>query len=80
LVCCQGNHEHEHGAKIAELCRKYGITEVMFHRWKRNFGGLQVSEAGRLKALEEENRRLKQHVAEQALDNRVLKELLGKKW
>lgn len=72
--------EHEHGAKIADLCRKHGITEVTFHRWKRKFGGLRVSEARRLKALEEENRRLKQLVAEQALDNRVLKELLGKKW
>ncbi len=72
--------EHEHGAKSADLCRKHGITEVTFHRGKRKFGGLQVSEARRLKALEEEHRRLKQLVAEQALDNRVLKELLGKKW
>lgn len=71
---------HERGAKIAELCRTHGITETTFHRWKRKYGGLQVSEARRLKALEEENRRLKQLVAEQALDNRVLKELLGKGW
>lgn len=72
--------EHERGAKIADLCRKHGITETTFHRWKKKFGGLQVSDARRLRALEEENRRLKQLVAEQALDNRVLKELLGKKW
>lgn len=71
---------HEQGAKISELCRKHGITETTFHRWKRKFGGLQVSDARRLRALEEENRHLKQLVAEQALDNRVLKELLGKKW
>ena len=72
--------EHERGAKIADLCRKHGITETTCHRWKKKFGGLQVSDARRLKALEDENRRLKQLVAEQALDNRVLKELLGKKW
>jgi putative transposase len=72
--------EHERGAKIADLCRKFGVTETTFHRWKRKYGGLQVSEARRLKALEEENRRLKQLVADQALDNRLLKELLGKKW
>ena len=72
--------EHEKGAKIADLVRKHGITETTFHRWKRKFGGLQLSEARRLKALEDENRRLKQLVADQALDNRLLKELLGKKW
>ena len=72
--------EQERGTKVADLCRHHGITEQTFYRWKRKFGGLQVSEAQRLKALEEENRRLKQLVAEQALDNRVLKELLGKKW
>jgi putative transposase len=72
--------EHEKGAKPAELCRKHGISEQTLYRWKRKYGGLEVSEARRLKALEEENRRLKQLVAEQALDNRVLKELLGKKW
>ena len=65
---------------MPELCRKHGITEPTFYRWKRKYGGLEVSETKRLKALEEENRRLKQLVAEQALDNRVLQELLGKKW
>jgi putative transposase len=72
--------EHEKGAKVPDLCRKHGITEPTFYRWKRKYGGMDVSETKRLKALEEENRRLKQLVAEQALDNRVLKELLGKKW
>jgi len=72
--------EHERGAKVADLCRKHGVTEPTFYRWKRKYGGLEVSETKRLKALEEENRRLKQLVAEQALDNRVLKELLGKPW
>ncbi len=72
--------EQERGAKVPDLCRKHGITEPTFYRWKRKYGGLEVSETRRLKALEEENRRLKQLVAEQALDNRVLKELLGKPW
>lgn len=72
--------EQERGAKVADLCRTHGITEQTFYRWTRKYGGLQVSETTRLKALEEENRRLKQLVAEQALDNRVLKELLGKPW
>ncbi|GJG88104.1 transposase [Gemmatimonadetes bacterium T265] len=72
--------EHERGAKVPDLCRKHGITEPTFYRGKRKYGGLEVSETKRLKVLEEENRRLKQLVAEQALDNRVLKELLGKPW
>ena len=72
--------EHEAGAKITELCRRHGITETTFHRWKRKFGGLQLSEAKRLKALEEENRQLKRLVADQALNLSVAKDLLGKKW
>ena len=72
--------EHEKGAKVADLCRKHGVTEPTFYRWKRKYGGMDVTETRRLKALEEENRRLKQLVAEQALDNRVLQALLGKKW
>ena len=72
--------EHEKGTKVPDLCRKHGITEPTFYRWKRKYGGMDVSETRRLKALEEENRRLKQLVAEQALDNRVLQALLGKKW
>jgi putative transposase len=72
--------EHEKGAKIAELCRRHGITETTFYRWKRKYGGLQVNEAKRLRALEEENRRLKRLVADQALNLQVVKDLLGKKW
>lgn len=72
--------ENERGAKVPELCCKHGITEPTFYRWRRKFGGLQVSEAARPRQLEEENRRLKQLVAEQALDNRVLHGVLGKKW
>jgi putative transposase len=66
------------GAKIGELCRKYGMSEATYYNWKSKYAGLTVSELKRLKALEEENRRLKQIVAEQALDNRALKELLSK--
>lgn len=73
-------HEHEAGAKIAELCRRHGITDTTFHRWKRKYGGLQVNEARRLKALEDENRQLKRIVADQALNLQVVKDLLGKQW
>jgi putative transposase len=70
--------EHEAGAAPGPLCRKHGISEQTFFRWKQKYGGLEVSEARRLKALEEENSRLKRLVAEQALDNHLLKELLRK--
>jgi putative transposase len=70
--------EAEAGAKAADLCRRHGISEPTFYHWKAKYSGLTVSELRRLKALEEENRRLKQMVADQALDNRVLKELLAK--
>ncbi len=70
--------EAEAGAKIGDLCRKYGMSEPTYYNWKTKYGGLTVSELKRLKALEEENRRLKQIVADQALDNRALKELLSK--
>jgi len=73
-------HEHEKGAKVAELCRRHGITETMFYRWKKKYGGLQVSEAKGLKSLEEENRQLKRLVADQALNLQVVKDVLGKKW
>lgn len=72
--------EHEAGLKIAELCRKHGISEQTFHRWKAKFGGMEVSEAKRLKSLEDENRRLKQMVADQALEIQAIKAVLGKKW
>lgn len=70
--------EAEAGAKVADLCRKYGMSDASFYNWKAKYAGLTVSELKRLKALEDENRRLKQIVADQALDNRVLKELLSK--
>ena len=70
--------EHEAGAGTAALCRQHGIREQTFCRWKQKYGGLERGEAARLKALEEENARLKRLVAEQALDNLVLKDLLRK--
>ena len=70
--------EAEAGAKVSDICRKYGMSDATYYNWKAKYSGLTVSELKRLKALEEENRRLKQIVAEQALDNRALKELLSK--
>ena len=70
--------EGEAGAKVMELCRKYGMSDATYYNWKRKYAGLTVSDLKRLKALETENRRLKQIVAEQALDNLTLKELLSK--
>lgn len=72
--------EAERAGTVGEVCRRHGISEATYYRWKAKYGGMQVSEARRLKQLEEENRRLKKLVAEQALDNQVLKELLGKGW
>jgi putative transposase len=72
--------EHELGAKTADLCRKHGISEATFYNWKSKYGGMDVSEARRLKALEDENRKLKKLLAESMLDNAALKDLLSKKW
>ncbi len=72
--------EHEAGMPTGELCRRLGISTETLYNWKRKYGGLSVSEARRLKALEEENRQLKRIVADQALDNRVLKDVLSKNW
>ena len=72
--------EAEAGAKPLDLCRRHGISEQTFYRWKAKYGGLEVNEARRLRRLEDENSRLKQLVAELTLDNRALKELLGKKF
>jgi putative transposase len=72
--------EQEAGAKAADLCRKHGISEATFYNWKAKFGGMEVSEAKRLKALEEENAKLKKLLAEQMLDVAALRELLAKKW
>jgi putative transposase len=68
------------GVKIAELCRQHGIAEGTYYRWKSRYGGMEVSEARRLKALEDENRRLKQLLAEKELDISVLKAALSKKY
>jgi putative transposase len=68
----------EAGARVADLCRKYGISDATYYNWKAKYVGLTVSELKRLKGLEEENRRLKQIVADQALDISALKELLSK--
>jgi putative transposase len=70
--------EHEAGAKAPELCRRHGISDATFYKWKAKYGGLEVSEARRLKALEDENRRLKKLLAEAMLDNAALKDILGK--
>jgi len=70
--------ESEAGVKTADLCRKYGMSDATFYNWKAKYAGLTVSELKRLKSLEEENRRLKQIIAQQALDNWALKELLSK--
>lgn len=72
--------ESEAGMKTSELCRKHGISEGTFYNWKDKFGGMTVSEMRRLRALEDENRRLKQIVADQALDIRALKEINSKNW
>jgi len=66
--------------KTADLCRKHGISEATFYNWKAKYGGLEVSEARRLKVLESENARLKKLLADAMLDNAALKDLLTKKW
>ena len=72
--------EHELGAKTADLCRKHGVSEATFCNWKSKFGGMDISEAKRLKALEGENAKLKRLLADTMLDNAALKDLLSKKW
>jgi len=70
--------EAEAEAKTPEVCRRHGISDATFYKWKAKYGGLEVSEALRLKSLEDENRRLKKLLAEAMLDNAALKDLLGK--
>jgi putative transposase len=70
--------EAEAGAKTSEVCRRHGISDATFYKWKAKYGGLEISEARRLKSLEDENRRLKKLLAEAMLDNAALKDLLGK--
>jgi putative transposase len=70
----------ESGEKVQDICRDLGISQQAFYKWKAKYGGIEVSEAQRLRALEDENRRLKQLVAEQALDNQALRFLIEKKF
>jgi putative transposase len=70
--------EAEAGAKVSELCRRHGIPDATFYTWRSKYGGLEISEMRRLRQLEEENRRLKSIVADQALDIRALKDVLAK--
>ena len=70
--------EHEAGKKAVDIVREYNITEQTFYRWKSKYGGMDVSEAKRLKQLEEENRRLKEMGADLSLDNKILKDVLSK--
>jgi putative transposase len=72
--------EQEAGAKTADICRKYGISSAAFYKWKAKYGGLEVSDAKRLKALEDENAKLKKLLAEAELDKAMLKEIAAKKW
>lgn len=72
--------EHEAGILVAELCRKHGVSDASVYKWKAKFGGMEVSEAKRLRALEDENGKLKRMLADAMLDNVALKDLLGKKW
>ena len=72
--------EHESGVPVAELCRKHAVSDASIYQWKAKYGGMDVSEARRLKALEEENTKLKRMLADAMLDNVALKDLLGKKW
>jgi putative transposase len=70
--------EHDAGVSTAEICRKYGVSNATFYKWRGKFGGMEVSDARKLKALEEENRKLKKLLAESMLDVSTLREMLGK--
>ena len=72
--------EQEAGTPTAEVCRRHGVSTATFYKWKAKFAGMGVSEAKRLKALENENSKLKRMLADAMLDNTALKDLLGKKW
>ncbi len=72
--------EHEAGTATSDVCRKHGISSATFYKWKAKYGGLDVSEAKRLRSLEDENRRLKKLLAETMLDNAMLKDIASKKW
>ncbi len=70
--------EHQAGVPVADLCRKHGVSDATFYAWRSRYGGMEVSDARRLKALEDENRRLKKLLAEAVLDVATLREALGK--
>ncbi len=70
--------EHQAGMSAADLCRRHGISDATFYKWRSKYGGMEISDARKLKALEDENRKLKKLLAEQMLDNSTLKEMLGK--
>jgi putative transposase len=72
--------EHETGISVVDLCRKHGVSDASIYKWKAKYGGMDASEARRLRSLEEENARLKRLLADAMLDNVALKDLLGKKW
>lgn len=72
--------EQEAGQKTADVCRRHGVSEATFYKWKSKFGGMEVSDAKRLKALEAENAKLKKLLAETMLDNAMLKDINSKKW
>ena len=72
--------EQEAGVATAEVCRRHGVSSATFYKWKAKFGGLDVSEARRLRSLEDENTRLKKLLAEAMLDNAMLKDIASKKW
>lgn len=72
--------ENEAGIKVSDLCRKYGFSDATFYNWKAKYGGMNVSDAKRLKQLEDENKKLKRIVADLMIDNDALKDVLSKKW
>ena len=72
--------EQQAGVLVADLCRKHGISDATFYTWRRKYGGMEVSDTRKLKAVEEENRKLKKLLAEAMLDNAMLKDVTSKKW
>ena len=72
--------EHQAGLGVKELCRTHGISDATFYKWRSKYGGMEVSDARKLKALEDENAKLKKLLAETMLDNAILKDVASKKW
>jgi putative transposase len=72
--------EQESGSKTADVCRKHGVSEATFYKWKAKYGGMEVSDARRLKTLEDENAKLKKLLAEAMLDNAMLRDVAARKW